>query len=78
MDLTRKSFRLRLNIALYKLVSTCAYHAQMPYCPVLIKVGPELLKMPKSPYKTPYLLQVWDSEANLVEEIEIEGSLSNY
>lgn len=64
---TQSTSRVRLlpltSSELYQLVSTCTFHAKMPYCPVLVKVSDGLQKYYDN-YK--YLLQIWDEESCMV------------
>ena len=57
------------SLELYQLVSTCTFHAQMPYCPVLVKVTEGLQKYYDN-YK--YLLQIWDEESNMVSQTTLK------
>ena len=54
---------------------TCYYHEGMEYCPVLLKMGPQIKKKIKKFYPEldtandyKYVLQVWNSESEKVFE----------
>lgn len=69
------SFNVSLE-KLYKVESSCCYNEQSQFCPVVLKVGENLLGQDefKNGYDDPYthLLQVWSKNGKLVFEHKLK------
>jgi hypothetical protein len=62
-------------IELYTLEGTCYYHEGMEYCPVLLKMGPQVKQNIREFYPDvdtendyKYILQVWNSKSEKIYE----------
>ena len=58
-------------IDLYQVVDTCYYNDQMPFCPVLLKIGVERIQ--RSYGGCQYLLQIWDMKQIKTLEIPLKS-----